>query len=136
MTGELAASVGALPPMWVDDALQVVLLVLVAAGASAVALCRQPVRQVVLLSFYGIVLAVMFLALQAPDVTLSELTVGAVVLPLLLLLTLSKINQRGRQTERAGSVAPTGPGSHAREVGRPGAERRGKGLRTGPERRR
>ena len=57
------------------------LLVLVAAGATAVVLIRVPVRQVLMLSVYGVLLAVLFLAFQAPDVTLSELTVGAVVLP-------------------------------------------------------
>jgi uncharacterized MnhB-related membrane protein len=41
-----------------------------------------------------VLLAVLFLAFQAPDVTLSELTVGAVVLPLLLVLTLAKVGRR------------------------------------------
>jgi energy-converting hydrogenase B subunit D len=77
------------------DALQVTILVLVALGATAVVLTRAPVRQVIVLSVYGIVLAVLFLAFQAPDVTLSELTVGAVALPILLLLTLAKV--RGRE---------------------------------------
>jgi energy-converting hydrogenase B subunit D len=76
------------------DVLQVVLLVLVAAGATAVVLSREPVRQVIVVSGYGILLAVLFLAFQAPDVTLSELTVGAVVLPMLLLLTLAKVGRR------------------------------------------
>jgi uncharacterized MnhB-related membrane protein len=47
-----------------------------------------------MLSVYGVLLAVLFLAFQAPDVTLSELTVGAVVLPLLLVLTLAKVGRR------------------------------------------
>jgi energy-converting hydrogenase B subunit D len=76
------------------DALQVAILVLVAAGATAVVLIRMPVRQVIALSVYGLLLAVMFLAFQAPDVTLSELTVGAVALPILLLLTLAKVGGR------------------------------------------
>ena len=77
------------------DTLQVTILVLVALGATAVVLTRDPVRQVIVLSVYGILLAVLFLAFQAPDVTLSELTVGAVALPILLLLTLAKV--RGRE---------------------------------------
>ena len=76
------------------DILQVMLLVLVAAGATAVVLIREPVRQVIMLSVYGVLLAVLFLAFQAPDVTLSELTVGAVALPVLLLLTLAKVRRR------------------------------------------
>ena len=77
------------------DILQVTILILVAAGATAVVLIRERVRQVLVLSVYGVLLAVLFLAFQAPDVTLSELTVGAIVLPILLLLTLAKV--KGRQ---------------------------------------
>jgi energy-converting hydrogenase B subunit D len=81
-------------PAGMMDALQVTLLVLVAAGATAVVLIRAPVRQVLMLSTYGVVLAVLFLAFQAPDVTLSELTVGAVLLPAVLLLTLAKVRNK------------------------------------------
>jgi uncharacterized MnhB-related membrane protein len=82
-------------PTGLMDALQVTVLVLVAAGATAVVLTRVPVRQAIVLSVYGILLAVLFMVFQAPAVTLSELTVGAVALPILLLLTLAKV--RGRQ---------------------------------------
>ncbi|HEY2691767.1 MAG TPA: DUF4040 domain-containing protein [Streptosporangiaceae bacterium] len=81
-------------PAGLMDALQVTLLVLIAAGATAVVVIREPVRQVIALSGYGVLLAVLFLAFQAPDVTLSELTVGSVVLPMLLLLTLAKVRRR------------------------------------------
>ena len=54
-------------------------------------------RQVIVLSVYGLLLALLFLAFQAPDVTLSELTVGAVVLPLLLLLGLAKVRSREKE---------------------------------------
>ena len=90
----LAAATPYSAPPGLMDALQVTILVLVAAGATGVVLVRDPVRQVIALSVYGILLAVLFLAFQAPDVTLSELTVGAVVLPLLLLLTLAKVGRR------------------------------------------
>jgi energy-converting hydrogenase B subunit D len=78
-------------PTWLVTALQVTLLVLAAAGATSVALMRRPVKQVVLLSVYGVVLSVLFFSFQAPDVALSELTVGSVLLPLLLLLALAKV---------------------------------------------
>ncbi|HTZ25629.1 MAG TPA: DUF4040 domain-containing protein [Streptosporangiaceae bacterium] len=81
-------------PTGLMDVLQVTVLVLVAAGATAVALTRVPVRQAIVLSVYGILLAVLFLVFQAPDVTLSELTVGAVALPIMLLLTLAKVSGR------------------------------------------
>jgi energy-converting hydrogenase B subunit D len=76
------------------DTLQVTILVLVALGATAVVLTRVPARQAIVLSVYGLLLAILFLVFQAPDVTLSELTVGAVALPILLLLTLAKIRSR------------------------------------------
>jgi uncharacterized MnhB-related membrane protein len=95
MTGQVLAAVTPYPvPGALMDALQVVILVLVAGAATAVVLIRVPVRQTIALSAYGLLLALMFLAFQAPDVTLSELTVGAVALPLLLLLTLAKVRKR------------------------------------------
>ena len=81
-------------PTAMMEALQITLLVLVAAGATAVVLIRAGIRQVLMLSIYGVLLAVLFLAFQAPDVTLSELVVGAVVLPIILLLTLAKVRKR------------------------------------------
>jgi energy-converting hydrogenase B subunit D len=80
-------------PVGLMDALQITLLTLVAAGATVVVLIRERVRQVLALSVYGVLLAVLFLAFQAPDVTLSELTVGAVALPIIFLLTLAKIRK-------------------------------------------
>lgn len=90
----LASAARYTAPTGLMDVLQVMILVLVAAGATSVVLVRDPVRQVIALSVYGVLLAILFLAFQAPDVTLSELTVGAVVLPLLLLLTLAKVGRR------------------------------------------
>jgi energy-converting hydrogenase B subunit D len=80
-------------PVGMMQTLQITLLVLVAAGATAVVLIRALVRQVLMLSIYGALLAVLFFAFQAPDVTLSELTIGAVVLPIVVLLTLAKVRK-------------------------------------------
>ena len=81
-------------PVGMMDALQITVLVLVAVGATAVVLTRRQVHQVLMLSVYGVLLAVLFLAFQAPDVALSALTVGAVALPIVLLLTLAKTRKR------------------------------------------
>lgn len=81
-------------PVGMMNALQITVLVLVAAGATAVVLTRRQVHQVLMLSVYGVLLAVLFLAFQAPDVALSALTVGAVALPTVLLLTLAKTRKR------------------------------------------
>jgi energy-converting hydrogenase B subunit D len=78
------------------DTLQIVVLVLVAAGSVVVVRTRDRVRLVLALSVYGIVLAILFFAFQAPDVALSEITVGAVALPLILLLAIAKVGKPGR----------------------------------------
>lgn len=78
------------------EILQIVLLSIVGGGATMVVLARQPTRQVVALSAYGLMLSLLFLVVQAPDVTLSELTVGAIALPALLLLALAKV-RKGEQ---------------------------------------
>jgi energy-converting hydrogenase B subunit D len=95
MTGAVLAVVTPYTvPAPLMDVLQVVLLVLVGAGAAGVVSIRDPARQVIALSAYGLLLALTFFAFQAPDVTLSELTVGAVVLPILLLLALAKVREK------------------------------------------
>jgi energy-converting hydrogenase B subunit D len=80
-------------PNTLMDILQVTVLVLVAAGALVVVKAKNRVRQVLALSVYGILLAILFFVFQAPDVTLSELTVGAVALPLVLLLVIAKVRK-------------------------------------------
>ena len=81
--------------------LQWVILLLVAAAAPAVVLSRDPKSQVVTLTFYGLLLALMFFIFQAPDVALSQIAVGAVMLPLMIMLALTKMRRqnlrRGRE---------------------------------------
>jgi energy-converting hydrogenase B subunit D len=93
-------------PTALMDTLQVVALLLVGAGATAVVRTRNRVRQVLALSVYGILLAILFLAFQAPDVTLSELTVGAVALPIVLLLAISKVHKRAEPADPARPAQP------------------------------
>jgi energy-converting hydrogenase B subunit D len=71
--------------------LQATALLLVAAGGTLVVATRDPLRQAMVASLFGILLAVLFFVLQAPDVALSEIVVGAVALPLMILLSLAKI---------------------------------------------
>jgi uncharacterized MnhB-related membrane protein len=75
-------------------------------------LTRDPLDQAVVASFFGLLLGVAFLVLQAPDVALSQITVGAVALPLMVLLALAKIRRQaarpGRGPEQAPAREPTG----------------------------
>lgn len=75
-----------------------VLFLMLAGTGAGVALSRNPVRQVMAMSAHGLVLTLLFLALQAPDVAFSELTVGTAALPLLFLVVLASIrNDTKRQ---------------------------------------
>jgi energy-converting hydrogenase B subunit D len=77
----------------VSEALVVAALLLTAFMATAVALTRDPARQAIVLSGYGIVLAVLFVVLQAPDVALSQTAVGTVVVPLIVMLAIHAIRR-------------------------------------------
>jgi len=80
--------------------LQVVSLLLVAASGLSVVLIRDPRRQVVANGLYGLVLVVMFMVFQAPDVALSMLAVGAIAYPLVVLVAISRV--RGETYDKAG----------------------------------
>ena len=54
-------------------------------------LARDPLRQAMVTSIYGLVLGILFFLLQAPDVALSQTVVGAVALPMMILLALAKV---------------------------------------------
>ncbi|MEU8849193.1 hydrogenase subunit MbhD domain-containing protein [Streptomyces sp. NPDC048384] len=81
------------------DAVIVVALLLVAGCATVAVLVRDPVRQALVLAVLGVVLAVLFTAVQAPDVALSQLAVGGALTPLLLLLSVRKVKRRKERDE-------------------------------------
>ncbi|MFL5866291.1 MAG: Na(+)/H(+) antiporter subunit B [Thermoleophilaceae bacterium] len=67
------------------------MLLLVAICGTCVVLARDPLRQAIMASLYGLVLGVLFFAFAAPDVALSQTVVGAVALPLMILLALARV---------------------------------------------
>ena len=69
--------------------LQAVVIALTAAAGLAVVLTRDLVRLALMASVFGLVLVVLFLVLQAPDVALSELVVGAVGFPLVIAVAIA-----------------------------------------------
>lgn len=71
--------------------LQVVAIALAALGAVLVVVVRDVVRQAILVSFYGLALVALFVVFQAPDVALSELVVGTIAYPLVLVAALARI---------------------------------------------
>ncbi len=68
-----------------------IMLVMTAASGAGVVLTREPRRQVLAIAANGLVLSLLFMALQAPDVAYSEIAVGTVAVPLLFLVALASV---------------------------------------------
>ena len=83
------------------------ILILVAYSGFAVVRTRDVTEQIIALGFYGLITALMFFFFQAPDVALSQITVGAVALPLMIMLAISRMKFRD-----AGSKALKGGSEH------------------------
>lgn len=80
-------------------ALQFLLFILLALAGMQVVRTRDPLAQSIAVSFYGLVLSLLFFLHQAPDVALSQIAVGAVALPLMILLALAKIRRASQERE-------------------------------------
>jgi len=76
--------------------LQAIAMVTVGVFGLAVVLNRDPLSQAVVFAFFGGSLVVVFIVLQAPDVSLSAIVVGAMAYPLMTVLTLAKARGRSR----------------------------------------
>lgn len=74
--------------------MQVAILLFVGIAGTAVVFTRNPLNQVIGLTFFGLVMTLMFFIFQAPDVAFSQVVVGAVLLPLMVLLALIKIKTK------------------------------------------
>lgn len=59
------------------------------------ALTLDPLRQIVVSSLYGLLLVILFVILQAPDVALSMLVVSSVAYPLIVLIAISRTRRGG-----------------------------------------
>lgn len=77
-----------------------VLLTMVAAGGLITVLIRDPARQAIAVGIFGLLLALLFFALQAPDVALSELVVGSAALPAMLFLAMAKVREQDAVEEQ------------------------------------
>lgn len=77
-------------------ALQIVAFSAVMILGVLVVFSRDPLRQAIVNGVFGLALVVLFVVLQAPDVALSELVVGTVAFPLVLLATIARTKDTGR----------------------------------------
>ena len=78
------------------------ILILLAIAGFWVVRTQDVTEQVIALGFYGLLTALMFFFFQAPDVALSQITVGAVALPLMIMLALSRMKFRKLSRRRDG----------------------------------
>ncbi|HEX3647180.1 MAG TPA: hydrogenase subunit MbhD domain-containing protein [Pseudonocardiaceae bacterium] len=80
--------------------LVLVMLGVVAVAGTAVVFTVPPSRQAVTLSVYSLLLSVLFLAMAAPDVALSQVAVGSAVVPLMVLLAVRTTRAAIRAKDR------------------------------------
>ena len=73
------------------DVLNLLLILGLLIAASLVVLVRGVINAVVASAVTGTFLTLIFFLLEAPDVALSEAAVGAVAVPLVILISLAKI---------------------------------------------
>lgn len=74
-----------------NDIVLIIALTLVAVGGTTVVMTNAPERQAVTLGLYGVLLTLLFFALKAPDVALSQLAVGTAFVPLMVMLAIRRI---------------------------------------------
>jgi uncharacterized MnhB-related membrane protein len=77
-------------------ALQLVALAVVGVGGTATVLTRDPFRQAIVGGVYAGALGILFIVFQAPEVALSEIVIGMVGLPAMILFALSRIRDEDR----------------------------------------
>lgn len=76
------------------------LLVMLACTGTGIVLTRQPVRQVIALAANGLVLTLLFMALQAPDVAFAQIVVGTAAVPMLFLAVLASMRMDRRPEDQ------------------------------------
>jgi uncharacterized MnhB-related membrane protein len=85
-------------------ALTLIILLFVGLAAPGVVLTREPIKQCIAVSFYGLIFALLFFIFQAPDVALSQITIGAVILPAIILLALVKMRRQNQLRKQTGGT--------------------------------
>ena len=81
--------------------------------AAATALTRKPMQAVIIFMAYSVIMSVVWIMLESPDLTITEAAVGAGITSLLLFLTLRRLNlidrdEAHRKHEEAAAAAASG----------------------------
>ena len=70
---------------------RLVLLVGLVLCAIATALVKKPMQAVIIYMAYSVMMSVVWILLQSPDLAITEAAVGAALSPLIFIVTLKKI---------------------------------------------
>ena len=78
--------------------------------AAATALTRKPMQAVIIFMAYSVIMSVVWIMLESPDLAITEAAVGAGITSLLLFLTLRRLNlidrdEAHRKHEEAAAAA-------------------------------
>ena len=82
-----------------QDVLLVVAFTVVVVLGVCVVLTRDPLRQTLVVGFFGLALVLLLAVLQAPDVAISEVVVSTVAFPVVLLTTIRRVASVRRSKE-------------------------------------
>jgi len=84
---------------------KIILLILLVVCAVTVSLTRRLLTAVIIFMCYSLVMAIVWILLESPDLAITEAAVGAGVSGVLLLLTLKKINKTETDSEDQEAVS-------------------------------
>jgi energy-converting hydrogenase B subunit D len=78
------------------EILQALALIMVAVLGLLVVKTREPLSQAIVLCLFGTVFAVLFVVYQAPTAALSQIAVGSVALPFIIVVAVARVRRRSR----------------------------------------
>lgn len=98
------------------ETFKIILLLLLIACAICVSLTKRLLTAVIIFMCYSLIMAVVWILLESPDLGITEAAVGAGVSGILLLVTLKKINKTETDSEEseAEQIEKAGDGDETR----------------------
>jgi len=87
------------------ETFKIILLVILIACAISVSLTKRLLTAVIIFMTYSLIMAVVWILLESPDLGITEAAVGAGVSGILFLVTLKKINKTETDSEDADSAS-------------------------------
>ncbi|MBO4831503.1 MAG: DUF4040 domain-containing protein [Oscillospiraceae bacterium] len=87
------------------ETFRVILLLILIACAICVSLTKRLLTAVIIFMGYSLIMAVVWILLESPDLGITEAAVGAGVSGILLLVTLKKINRTETDSEDLDTVS-------------------------------